>query len=144
MITVAGPGTKQSPPRLNSDSADEGSGVDADYYVVELLDLCWNCAGRSIRILYRGEIRRPQFQTDSGWSEAVDTLYSWQPYSGYIFDHKTVNQSYVDSIAIGTVFDDFYQQNRMIVGDCFGDEQFSYFQASFPEDKNFRRYIAIE
>jgi len=48
---------------------------------------------------------------------------------GFIIDWKFVGiqlPGFVNA-AVGDVFDDFYQQNRMVIKDCFGDLQYFHF-----------------
>jgi hypothetical protein len=65
-------------------------------------------------------IRRPQLNQDSGWAGPSEAFYMD---GSAIFDHKWRGGPNWDNIPVDTTFDDFYQQNRLVIYDCTGAEQ---------------------
>jgi hypothetical protein len=72
-------------------------------------------------------IRRPQFQMDSGFVGPSQSYYLTG--NRAIIDNKYSDVSHADFIncPVNGVFDDLYQQNRMVIKDGFGTNQFFYF-----------------
>ncbi len=71
-------------------------------------------------------IRRPDLGIDTGFVGPSSDYYLA---NDSIVDHKTfsVGSPGYAALAVGAVFDDFYQQNRMRISDGFGVDQFFYF-----------------
>lgn len=78
-------------------------------------------------------IRRPQIPEDSGW------LGPGAPFhmdGSAIFDHKWWGGPGWEDVPIGATFDDFYQQNRLVILDCTGAEQiFTFAERHFQKVK---------
>jgi len=72
-------------------------------------------------------IRRPQDGFDSGWQGGWPAYY-FNPNKN-IIDVKyftRVDQTW-DNLPVGTIFDDFYQQNRAVILNCHGANAYFYF-----------------
>lgn len=72
-------------------------------------------------------IRRPQFGFDSGWQGGWPDYY-FNPNKN-IIDVKSVTRvdNSWDNLAVGAIFDDFYQQNRAVIPNCHGVNTYFYF-----------------
>lgn len=85
-------------------------------------------AGAAVAVV-KVEERIRRGVNDSGWVGGSPEFY-WD--TTVTVDHKVVNadanMAWWDSFNTGDIFDDFFQQNRMIIKDCFGNEQTFYFQ----------------
>jgi hypothetical protein len=82
-------------------------------------------------------IRRPQSDFDSGWVDPSSNYY-FNGSTGEIIDVKVVQLGWLwSNIAIGEVFDDFYQQNRMVIRDCFYNQvYYSFSERHFQKVKS--------
>jgi len=72
-------------------------------------------------------IRRPQEEYDSGWIGPTEGVFYFFGSTGEIIDVMTAGGSGWGDILVDDVFDDFYQQNRMVINDCFATEVYYYF-----------------
>ena len=87
-------------------------------------------------------IRRPAANSDSGWPRGTNQIggeFNWDTQK--IVDKKVTYVSNEDWFRLlapyGTVIDDFFQQNRFVIEDCNGNQQYYYFdERRFLKRKN--------
>jgi len=72
-------------------------------------------------------IRRPQNGIDSGWLGTAVFHDDFHMDGSEIFDHKWWGGPTWENVQVGATVDDFYQQNRLVIQDCTGAEQFFTF-----------------
>jgi hypothetical protein len=119
-VTVSGPDHDQITSGLNVSTSS--SSLTVEFLVLNGTIIL----GGTVDGHAEERIRRPQYGFDSGFVGQSSTFYYQY---GYIVDVKSTNLQHPDFLKanIGDAFDDFYQQNRMVIKDGFGRDQFFYF-----------------
>lgn len=135
-ITISPPDTEAITAGLNTDSTYDSDGAPlydcSTLHVHFSISVGATVVGPYADVEVEERIRRPQYSFDSGWVGSSGDYY-WENMSGYIDDVKTVGTGSLNggpdwsSISVGTVFDDFYQQNRVWINDCTNTAQVTYF-----------------
>jgi hypothetical protein len=145
-FNVAGPDTETITKGLNrqssmgADSVSMSNEVDFSIFVGAVpLGPFW--AGRVQERITRPYLapQPPPSLFDSGWADALAGSFYWDQNLKAIVDMKMTATDYVgfSGAALGATFDDFIQQNRIIILDCAGNEKiFAFPQHHFRKFKS--------